>query len=356
MKILFVGGGTMGPVTPLLAVFEAWKKKHPKVEAVWVGTPQGPEQEVVRCLEIPFFSLPVARFPRYLSIEWLMFPFHFLMAFLKSIAIIRAQRPDLVASAGGYTSVPVILAAKLLHVKIWVHQQDVMPILTNKLTAPFADFITVAWKENLRAFPGRAILVGNPVRESVLNGSRQRAMQRFHIDDQKPTVFVFGGGTGAQWLNQVFAEIGPDFVQEANIIHVVGAGKMRQDLEQIGSTYNVVEFLSEDMADAYAVADLVVCRAGLGTMTELAALGKPAVVVPLPNSPQEQNAQAIAGALTVITQDISSGELLLHIQQLLHNTQELEREAAAIKKLLPTDVAGRLVDELLKLFGDKKTP
>jgi len=125
MKIIFTGGGTMGPVTPLLAVWEAWHVTDPNVEALWIGTKYGPERSTVEAEGIPFIAIPVARFPRYISFEWLTFPFHFLWAFYKSVRIIQHQKPNLIASAGGFTAVPVIFAAKLFGVKIWVHQQDV---------------------------------------------------------------------------------------------------------------------------------------------------------------------------------------------------------------------------------------
>lgn len=345
MKILFTGGGTLGPVTPLLAVFEAWKKRLQEVEAVWIGTPQGPEQELIEEAGVRFYSISVARFPRYISVEWLLLPWHLMKAFWKSYQILKQERPFVVCSAGGYTAVPVIIAAKFQRIPVWVHQQDVEAILTNLITAPFANLVTVAWKENLKKFPG-AFLVGNPVRAKMFLGSREQAYARFKISEHKPTVFVFGGGSGAGWMNQVFSEIGVQLEKYANVIHVTGKGKLRADLTNIGGNYNVLEFLKDEMADAYAVSDLVVCRAGLATITELSALGMPAIVIPLPDSPQEKNVKVVQSAVTVVKQGIEAKEMLKIILDLIGNPEELKRQSRAIRECLKTDVADVLVDKL----------
>ncbi|PJE77224.1 hypothetical protein COV05_00405 [Candidatus Uhrbacteria bacterium CG10_big_fil_rev_8_21_14_0_10_48_16] len=347
MKIVFTGGGTMGPVTPLLAVWEAWRVVDPTVEALWVGTKRGPERSTVEAQGIPFFSLPIARFPRYLSFEWLTFPFHFVWAFLKAIQIIRLQKPDLIASAGGFTAVPVIFAGNLLGVNSWVHQQDVELILTNKLTIPFADLVTVAWEQNRKDLGDRVRLVGNPVRPSRLLGVKERAYTQFALQKHKPTVLVFGGGTGALWLNEVMREIASELCVTANLIHVTGTGKM---IESQHLDHHVFEFLDAEMADALAIADVVVCRAGLSTITELAALKKSAILIPLPRSPQEANAQMVNDACIVVD------ELHTSPQQLGETIQELLKDAERRKNLgekmyqkLRTHIAEELVTMLQKI-------
>src|SRR3989339_1519603 len=148
-KILFAGGGTLGPVTPLLAVAEAWRKRDALVDMVWVGTPHGPEQEVVNKAGIRFLTLLVARVPRYPTWEWIWLPFRFLFVLFQSVQLLRRERPDVIGSAGGYTAVPIVMAGWLLRIPAWIHQQDVPPALTNRIMAPFARWITVAWKISL---------------------------------------------------------------------------------------------------------------------------------------------------------------------------------------------------------------
>ncbi len=335
----------MGPVTPLLAVYEAWKKRDSTLEVLWAGTAHGPEKAVIEAQHIPFYSFPVARFPRYITWEWVFAPFRFVAALYKATQLFRFEQIDLVASAGGYTAVPVILAAKIYGVKIWVHQQDAEILFTNRLIAPLADYLTVAWERNKKEFGSKARLVGNPVRSSVLSGSKERALKRFLLDPKKPTVLVFGGGTGAVWLNRLVQDIVPKLVQQANVIHITGKGKNQTGFEH--QNYYACEFLDKDMADAYALTDLVVCRAGLGTITELSALAKPAIFIPLPRSAQETNARMVESSSLVLDQTDVTPELLFEtILDLLHDKTRLLELGEKLHRVLRTDVADELVDLL----------
>lgn len=337
----------MGSVTPLLAVWEAWKKIDPSVEAVWVGTSRGPEREVVEAQGIPFLTLPVARLPRYPSIEWLTSPFTFLLGCWKAVRILSSQKVNLVASAGGYTAVPMVYAAKFLGVNVWVHQQDVELTKTTKLTVPFADFVTVAWERNRNDLGDRVKLVGNPVRPSLLQGSRERAHEEFKISKHKPTVLVVGGGTGSAWINAALDQIASELTKEANVIHLTGRGK---SIESRHSDHHVREFVDGEMADALAVADVVVCRAGLSTITELAALSKATIIIPLPDSPQRANADMVADASVVLDQRHTTPAQLLEAIVLILNDEPRRRDLGAkMYGKLRTDIADELVEMLRSL-------
>lgn len=337
----------MGPVMPLLAVWEAWRKIDPSVEGVWVGTKRGPERGVVEAQGLPFLTLPVARLPRYPSFEWLTAPFTFLVACVKAVRILSSQKVDLVASAGGYTAVPMVYAAKLLGVNVWVHQQDVELTKTTKLTVPFADLVTVVWERNRNELGDRVKLVGNPVRPSLLRGSRERAYEAFHISKAKPTVLVMGGGTGSAWINMAVDEIASELTAQANVIHLTGRGK---GIESRHPDHHVREFVDDEMADALVVADVVVCRAGLSTITELAALSKAAVIIPLPHSPQQANADMVANASIVLDQRHTTFQQLLEAIHLLLN-DEPRRHDLGVKmhSKLRTQVADELVEMLRTL-------
>ncbi len=333
----------MGPVTPLLAVHGALKKIDPSIEAVWIGTRHGPERVVVEHAGFRFYDLPVVRCVRSLSVEWLLFPFKFFAACFKAVQIIRCEKPNVVGSAGGYTAVPVVLGAKLFGIPVWVHSQDVQVTLTTRLTAPFADRLTAAWKQSTQHLGAKARVVGNPVRHSVLGGSRARAQERFGLDAHKPTVVIFGGGTGASWLNHITREIVEPLVKKANVIHITGRGKRASEISQ--AHYAVREFLREEMADALAVADVLVCRAGMGTITELAALSKPAILIPLPHSAQEKNAEAVQDACVILDQQSTTSERLLElIEYLLEDAKERERLGQTMHHKLKTDVADELAE------------
>lgn len=337
----------MGPVMPLLAVWEAWRAVEPGVEGVWIGTQHGPERAVVEAQGMAFVSLPVARVPRYPSLEWLAAPFAFLIAWVKAVRLLALQRPDLVASAGGYTGVPVVYAAKLLGVRVWVHQQDVELTRTTRLTVPFADLVTVAWERNRNDLGDRVKLVGNPVRPSLLRGSRERAFEEFNLSKHKPTVLVVGGGTGSAWINKTVDEMVDDLVKEANVIHLTGRGKR---IESRHADHHVREFFDHEMADALAAADVVVCRAGMSTITELAALSKAAVMIPLPNSTQEANAGMVQDACVVLTQGTATaGSLLESVVALLHDEPRRRDLGAKMHGKLRTKIADELVEMLRSL-------
>lgn len=353
MKILFAGGGTLGPVTPLLAVAEAWRRIDPTVEFVWVGTPRGPERSLVETADIRFLSLPVARLTRYPSMEWILFPVNLFRAVRGAWTILKQERPHLVASAGGYTGVPLTIAARILGIPSWLHQSDVRPILSSRLCAPFANWITVAWEKTAKAFPARKThVVGNPVRDSILATDRSTALVRFGLDPLRPTVFAFGGGGGSLWLNRMMETVGAEIVKDANVIHLTGIGKLTSKLEGFGQNYLMEELLSDGMADAFAAADVVVCRAGMGAITELAAWKKPAIVIPLPNSPQEDNAVelSLADAALVLRQDATTPqEFLEAIRGLLLDKARQVSYATTIANLLPTQVSDFLVKRLRSL-------
>lgn len=337
----------MGPVTPLLAVAEEWKAQNPEVEFLWVGTKNGPERRVVQDEGIRFLYLPVARFPRYLSLELLLLPFRLMHAFIVAWSIIGRERPSLVASAGGFTGVPLIFAASLRGIPTWTHQQDARPLLSNLLVMPFVRRITVAWQGSLKHFPAQKTKwVGNPVRRSMLEGKKDEAHDLFGIDLRIPTVLVFGGGGGAMWLNHMMGSIGASFNGDANIIHITGKGKKTNHLANIGPRYFVTEFLSEEMAHAYAAADVVVARAGMGTISELAALKKAAVLIPLPHSAQEQNVLQIkeVGAAMVLDQrQATTGDLKAAIANLLQNKERRIAIGERMHALLPTKIAPELI-------------
>jgi UDP-N-acetylglucosamine--N-acetylmuramyl-(pentapeptide) pyrophosphoryl-undecaprenol N-acetylglucosamine transferase len=350
MKVLFAGGGTMGPVTPLLAVAEAWRAKDPRAEFVWVGTRQGPEREPVRAAGIRFFHVPVARLTRYPSLEWVLLPIRLFMSFVMAFLILGRVKPDLIASAGGFTAVPVVLAGWLRRIPSWAHQPDADALLTNRLCAPFACLVTVAWPATLASFPkSKTVLVGNPVRAAIRQGQKGAAHERFGLDLRLPTVFVFGGGTGASWLNHLFAEIAAPLLERANVVHVTGEGKGVAGLEGRKRYFAAESLSGEDMGHAFAASDVVLARAGMGTVSELAATRKAAVLVPIPASGQEANARQLkeAGAAVVLSQTSTTvGDLRAAVDGLLADPARRKELGERLSSLLQTDVADELVDRV----------
>lgn len=341
-KILFCGGGTLGPVTPLLAIIETWQKKDPLAEFVFVGTPRGPERELMDKKQIEFRCLPEARLVRYPSAEWLFLLFRVLAALYAAWKILKKEKPVLIVSAGGYTSVPLVIIGRLIGIPSMIHQQDIRPLLSNRISAPFASVMTVAWEKLLKDFP-KGRLVGNPVRSAFLRAEKSEAVKHFGLNKDKPTVLVLGGGTGSVWLNKTVSEITDSLLEQANLVHLTGKGKMVEGKSADG--YRAFELLTDEMPLAFAAADLVVCRAGMATITELAATKKAAIIIPLPDSPQEDNVVALGGAVVVLKQtEVVAADLLKEIKRLLDDAAVRVELSEKLNKILKTDVAEEMVE------------
>jgi UDP-N-acetylglucosamine--N-acetylmuramyl-(pentapeptide) pyrophosphoryl-undecaprenol N-acetylglucosamine transferase len=347
MKIMLTGGGTMGPVTPLLAVAQLWRKVEPGVELVWVGTSHGPEKTAIEAENIPFYTLPTARLPRYLSSEWVTLPFNLLRALFLAGKILRRERPDLIVSAGGYTGVPIIIAGWLSGIPAWVHQQDAVPLLANRLTAPLAKYITVAWEATLKYFPkNKTQWIGNPVRPSILEGQKEKAREFFSLEPNLPTVLIFGGGTGSAWLNHMMEEVGGWLITKANVIHITGQGKKRWKLVRLGARYHTFEFLAGEMPHALAAADVVLARAGMGTIAELAALRKAAIFIPLPRSLQMKNVKMVERAQCAIVLPqimATTGDVKNALSELLDDPARRQELSQKMGHLLPRVVGDEIV-------------
>lgn len=340
MRIVFTGGGSLGPVTPLVAIIEAWKQLDPDVEVFWVGTKHGPERALINELGVNYFHIPVVRFTRYPSVEWFMLPFRALWAGIKTWVLLQRIEPDLIVGAGGFTQVPVMILGRMQHIPAWVHKQDAAPLVSNNLVASWVNVTTDAWGGD-----------GNPVRASVLAGSKKQAMEDFTLEPNLPTVLVMGGGGGSSPINTLMESVAGEMIKSAQVVHITGRGKRSDRLDQLSARYHTVEFVTSQMADLLAVADLVIARAGMATITELAALSKPAMLIPLSGTQQEANVKRLQEAVVVVNQTIDPKKFLSLIQELLADNKRCLALGQAIHQALPTDVALSLVRQIKKTLA-----
>jgi len=204
MKILLSGGGTLGSVSPLIAVWQKIFEQKPDSQALWVGTKDGPEKDFVKNYKLDYRSITAGKLRRYFSLKNLLDPFLVLMGFFQSLKIIKEFKPQIIISAGGFVSVPLAWAGKFKKVPVLIHQQDVRPGLANKLMASSAEKITVTFEKSLKDFPiEKVTLTGNPVRQEIFNGSKEEAYNFFKLDFNIPTVLILGGGTGSLAINKL---------------------------------------------------------------------------------------------------------------------------------------------------------
>ncbi len=294
-RILFSGGGTLGSVMPLLAVWESCGGK-----ALWIGTKGGVEKEVVEQYGIPFRSIEAGKFRRYFDWKTCVAPLLTLVGFFQACAHIVRFNPTMIINAGSYVGVPVIFAGALLGKKCVVWQLDIEPSLSNRITARYATAIAVSTKEAGASFDKKKLhIVGIPVRKAIRSAEESRLenmpeyRSRFAIKDTLPVLLVIGGGTGASFLNELVWGVLGDLTKSMHVIHVTGTGKeSKQDIRN--ERYHAFSLLRDELPKAYAIADVVITRAGMGTLSELAYFGCPSIVIPIPDSHQEKNADLLS--------------------------------------------------------------
>ena len=296
----------MGPVVPLLAISEIYKKHNPHVEFIWVGTANGPEKELVEQYQIPFFTITSGKLRRYISL-WNFFDiFKIIFGFFQSLVLLWHEKPSLLITAGGFVSVPIHSAAFVLGIPAWVHQQDSQAGLANTLMSYTAKKITTALRETQKYFSeNKTEWIGNPARDlSVVNINDSRG--KFDIPDDTPVILAMGGGTGSANINKLVIAALPAWPRHYHIIHLIGKERPREVQEnatKVFPNYHVYRFLKEEIKDAYAIADVVITRAGFASLTELAALGKPAILLPMSRTHQEVNAKLLADHQAAIVMD-----------------------------------------------------
>jgi len=354
-KILLTGGGTGGSVTPLLAIAEALRARSEAGEYnfLWIGTREGIEKGMVEKEGIIFRAISAGKLRRYFSWQNFIDSFFVIAGFFQSFAIILKWKPNLILSAGSFVATPVIFAGWFCRVPIIIHQLDVRPGLSNKLATPFAKVVTVTFEKSLAAYGKKAALTGNPIRPRLLGLYNEHRAKIKSDDESLPVVLVLGGGTGAQFINELVAKSLNQLTGFCELIHLTGKNK------SIGQTasanYQSYEFLNlEELAWAYAAADIVISRAGIGTLTELACLGKPTIIVPIPESHQEENAQIFheARAAIVLKQNELTQELFVKfIGKILSDQPLIQELSENIGQLINKEANKQIceiVDKLLK--------
>ncbi len=356
MKIVFSGGGTLGPVTPLLAVAEAYSLKYPDTQYVWVGTKSGPEKEFIEKHQIRFVALASGKWRRYFSVWNIIDIFLIIIAFFQAFFFLLKEKPALLISAGGFVSVPLHWAGTLLGIPQWIHQQDWQVGLANKLMAPFADTITVALKKNLTEFnSNKSVWLGNPVRSQILKGDKERAKKRFGITSGLPVVLAMGGGTGSYKVNQLMVEAVPHLQNFCEVIHLSGKERSQESVDhasRLFGYYHHYTFFTDEMADAYALADVVISRGGFGSISEIAALEKPSVLIPKPGH-QYDNVKFIAeekAAVFVDERTADGNYLAKTIRELLADDIEKRRLSKKIATVMPIAKTEDLVGIIERLI------
>jgi UDP-N-acetylglucosamine--N-acetylmuramyl-(pentapeptide) pyrophosphoryl-undecaprenol N-acetylglucosamine transferase len=279
-RIVLTGGGTAGHVTPNLALIPRLLKDGWDVH--YVGEANSVEERLTSSIEgVTYHAVSCGKLRRYFDVKNFTDPFKVVWGVGQATALIRKLKPDVVFSKGGFVSVPVVYGAKLNSVPVVCHESDMTPGLANKLTAPVAKVLCCTFPEAAKLAGAKGLYTGTPIRPEILEGDRQKGLKQFGFREGIPVIMVTGGSSGAQAINEaVYGALGK-LTENFQVLHLCGPGNFNPSVEG-SSNYVQLEYLNEEMADAYACADILVSRSGANTLCEIMALRKPALLIPYP--------------------------------------------------------------------------
>jgi len=364
MKILFTGGHH----TSALPIISVLKKDHKEIELFWVGHKhtssknkrQSLEYIEITQLKLPFYNLYAGKFYKnYNFLNLIKIPFGFIQSFFLLLKI----KPDVVMSFGGYLSVPIVLVAKILNIKCFTHEQTVTLGYANKLISKYVDIIFVTWPQSVKYFDkSKVVLTGIPLREQIFKPTTNEYM----INNQLPTIYITRGKSGSHIINLTIQKIIPDLLDFCNVIHQSGDNSQFQDYDQIKEftqlltekkgRYFIKKFVTiNEIGEVYNKCDLVVSRSGAHTISELIALEKPSILIPIPWSSHDEqfkNAKMLVdlGISQIIEEkDLDGLYLLNKIKDMLLSLNSYKLKDLSIRDNLFKDSTSIIVNEILKI-------
>jgi UDP-N-acetylglucosamine--N-acetylmuramyl-(pentapeptide) pyrophosphoryl-undecaprenol N-acetylglucosamine transferase len=365
LRVVLTGGGTGGHTSTGLAIAAALRARlGDGVALAWIGSRDGLEAARAPAAGIAYHAIPTGKLRR--GLAWrnatdllIRVP----AGLVRAVALLGRLQPDVVVATGGFVAVPTAIAAALRRRPLLVHEQVVVPGLANRIAARFADRVAVTFAASAPAFPAAKVVVtGNPIRPDLLQGDPERGFARLGLDPAAPLTYVTGGAQGAQRLNRLVEGALDTLLARTQLVHQCGAADLARVRTAamalpapLGARYRVLAFVEEGLGDLYAAASLVVGRAGAGTVTELAAVGRPAILVPLPEArgdEQTANARVLAdaGAAVLLPERaLTPARLAAEITGLLDDPARLRTMGARARALATPDAADRLLDLILDL-------
>lgn len=365
LRVVIAGGGTGGHISPALATVAVLRARGP-LDVTWIGSAWGVEGEAARAAGIPFVAVQAGKLRRYLSLQTPVDAVRIPLGIAQAYRALRRIRPQVIFSTGGYVAVPTAIAATRLGIPILTHEQTAQLGLATRIIARRADVLALSFplpRGATRVGTARVIVTGNPLRPAIFNGDAARGAARFGLAADVPTIYATGGARGSTPINRRIEAALPLLLPAVQVIHATGPTEANGDYprhvalrERLAEAhrrrYVVVERLGEELADVYALAMLVVGRSGAGTVAELAALGKPAILVPLPGTGGDEatkNARVLAdaGAAILIPQAEASAErIAAHVLALTNDPARRRRMSEAARGLVPTDAAEKIAAAL----------
>lgn len=349
-KIVLTGGGTAGHVTPNIALLP--RLKDLGYEISYIGSYDGIEKRLIADFEIPYYGIATGKFRRYLDVKNLTDPFRVIKGFAQARSYLKKIRPDVVFSKGGFVSVPVVQAAASLRIPCIIHESDMTPGLANKMCIPSAKKVCCNFPETVAMLPkDKAVLTGSPIRTELAKGNKVAALDMCNFSANKPVILVIGGSLGAASVNKAVREALPSLLQDFQVAHICGKEKVDNMLLHTEG-YIQFEYVKAELKDLFAMADVVISRAGANSICELLALKKPNLLVPLSaassRGDQILNAKSFEsqGFSMVIDDDDLSPELLTEkVTELYFNRQTYIEAMDKSNQMGAIDTITKLIEE-----------
>lgn len=279
-KIILTGGGSAGHVTPNLALVPRLRKDGFQIK--YIGTKDGIEKEIIGRAGLPYYAISAGKLRRYFSFKNFTDPFRIARGYFQAKKILKVEKPDVVFSKGGFVTVPVVFAAKKRGIPVVLHESDYTPGLANKLAIPRATKVCVSFEAAAKEIPsGKCVITGAPVRSELFAGDRNTGLKLLEFGSDKPTLLIMGGSLGAAAVNDAVDHIIHQLLEQFNVVHIRGEGKLNEDLANLPG-YKQFEYITDELPHVFAAADLMLSRAGANAIFEILALNIPALLVPLP--------------------------------------------------------------------------
>jgi len=365
VNVLIAAGGTGGHVYPAIAIADALQEKYARTNVLFVGTKDHMEWEAVPKAGYDITSIWISGFHRRLTPKNLLFPVKLATSIVQSFGIIRKFDPDVVVSCGGYAAGPVCWVASKKGIPLVIQEQNSYPGVTNRILGRNADKIFTAFKDADHYFPiDKTQVAGNPTRKSLTTADRQQAFETFGFDPNKKTLLVLGGSGGAKSINEAMLHNINRLHDEIDLQVIWQCGRryydqLRRDIDPKKYEHLLLKDYIHDMPDAYAVADLVISRAGALSCSELALTGKPSILVPSPNvagDHQTKNARSMAekGSAELVKDKDLKDTLAGLVEKVITDQQKLEQMNRAAKKLARPAAAETIATEILDLIKQKR--
>ncbi len=365
MKIILTGGGSGGHIVPLISVARKIKEKVPDVKFLFIGPKGKLEEEFMKAEGIPAKSVVVGKLRRYFSLQNFVDFFKIPIGIIQCMIILLVEMPDAIFSKGGYASLPVVIVGWMYRIPVMMHESDAVPGMSNSMLAKFADRVAVSYAEAEKEFPAaQVVLTGNPLRENINKGDAQKAREKFGLTESKKIIYVTGGSQGARSINNKILDILPDLLTKYQIIHQTGEKNFDEVRRRAGEMgiktgregYIAVPFIHEGIQDIFALADLIISRASANTISEIAANGKPSILIPLPgaaNDHQRMNAYALAkigGCVVLEENNLGKNMLMSRIDEIMDDWELRQKLSENIGAFYHPDAADRIAEGILGMI------